>query len=220
MFLGHWAVGFGAKRLAPRASLGTLFLAAQWVDLVWPTFLLLGWESVRIAPGATRSTPLDFADYPWTHSLAAGLGWGVLLGALYFAARRSARGAGVVAAAVTSHWLLDLVVHRPDLPLAPGGGPHVGLGLWHSLAGTAAVELLLLAAGAVVYARATRARDRAGAVGFAALLTFLVVVYAANLLGPPPPSAAAVAWAGHAQWVLVGWGYWLDRHRESARESG
>jgi hypothetical protein len=123
----------------------------------------------------------------------------------------------VVGFAVVSHWFLDLVVHAPDLPLVPDGGPRAGLGLWNSFAGTLAVEFALLAAGALVYARTTRPRDRAGALGFAALLAFLVVIYLANVFGPPPPSVAAIAWAGHAQWLLVAWGYWLDRHRE-ARE--
>jgi hypothetical protein len=214
MFLGHWAVGLGAKRLAPRTSLGTLFLAAQWVDLIWPTFLLLGWEAVRIDPGATRVTPLDFVRYPWTHSLATGIGWGALLAGLHFAARRSARAALAVGGAVASHWLLDAAVHRPDLPLTPAGAARAGLGLWNSPVATLALELGLLAAGALLYARATRPRDRAGRLGFAALLGFLVAVYAVNLLGPPPPDARAIAVAGHAQWLIVAAAAWLDRHRE------
>jgi len=212
MFLGHWGVGLAAKRAAPRASLGTLFLAAQWVDLVWPTFLLLGWERVRIAPGNTRVTPLDFVDYPWTHSLAAGLGWAALLGAAIFALRRSARTALVAAAAVVSHWLVDFVVHRPDLPLVPGGREY-GLGLWNRPTWTMVVEFGLLAAGAALYAGSTRARDRTGSLALLGLVGFLVVIYLANILGPPPPNAKAIAWAGQAQWLLVAWGYWIDRHR-------
>jgi hypothetical protein len=92
MFLGHFGVGFGAKRFAPRASLGTLFLAALFADLLWPTLLLLGVERVRIAPGITRVTPLDFVSYPISHSLALIALWGLVFAALYWAARRYASG--------------------------------------------------------------------------------------------------------------------------------
>jgi len=214
MFLGHWAVGFAAKRAAPAVSLGTLFLAAQWVDLVWPTLLLAGAERVAIAPGITRVTPLDFTHYPWTHSLAGAVVWSLAVGGAHFAARRRAAAAAVVALAVVSHWFLDLVVHRPDLPIVPGGALH-GLGLWRSLPATLVVETILFATGAWLYARTTRPRDRAGAIGFVALVATLAGVYLANAFGPPPPSVAAIAWAGHLQWLFVAWAYWLDRHREA-----
>jgi len=216
MFLGHWSVGFAAKRAAPRVSLGTLFLAAQFLDLLWPTLLLLGLEHVVIAPGTTRVTPLDFTDYPVSHSLLAAIGWGALVGAAHFAARHSLRAAWICGALVPSHWLLDLVVHRPDLPLVPGAGPRVGLGIWSSLPLTLGVELGLLAIGVSIYLRATRPRDRSGRFGLAGLVLFLVAIYAANLFGPPPPSVGAIAWAGQLQWLLVLWGYWIDRHREVA----
>ena len=213
MFVGHFAAGFAGKAAAPRASLGTLFLAAQLVDLVWPTLLLAGVERVRVAPGATAVTPLDFAHYPWTHSLLAVGAWALLLGGVYAAVRRYPRGAWVLAALVVSHWLLDAVTHRPDLPLAPGGEARVGLGLWGSVAGTVAVELALFAAGLALYLRATHARDHIGVWALAGLVGFLLAIYAANLLGPPPESARQIAVVGHAQWLLVGWAYWVDRHR-------
>jgi hypothetical protein len=213
MFIGHFGAGFAGKAAAPRVSLGTLFLAAQLLDLLWPTLLLLGLERVEIAPGATRVTPLDFVSYPISHSLLAVGLWGLALGGVFWLARRSLRGAAVVGALVVSHWLLDLVVHRPDLPLVPGGGARLGLGLWHSLPGTLVVELTVLGVGLALYLRRTRARDRAGSLGLWGLVAFLLAIYAANLLGPPPPSVAAIAWAGQAQWLLVAWAYWLDRHR-------
>jgi hypothetical protein len=215
MFIGHYAVGFAAKRLAPMLSLGTLFLAVQLADLLWPTLVLLGVEEVRIAPGITAVTPLDFVYYPYSHSLLTLAGWGVLLGAGYAAIRRAGPGAGLVLAlGVLSHWVLDVISHRPDMPFGFNGGGRVGLGLWNSLPGTLAVELTLFALGVALYARATIPRDRAGRWSFWALVAFLLVVYLANLFGPPPPSVAAVAWAGHALWLLVLWGYWIDRHRE------
>src|SRR5205085_9114536 len=133
MFIGHFGVGFGAKALAPKASLGSLFLAAQFIDLLWPTLLLVGLEQVRIAPGATRVTPLDFVNYPISHSLAAVIGWGVLFAALYRFLRRYPRAALVLGLAVASHWFPDLVVHRPDLTLYPGSMEFFGFGLWNSV---------------------------------------------------------------------------------------
>ncbi len=214
MFLGHFAVGFAAKRVAPEVSLGTLFLAAQLADLLWPVFLLLGLEVVAIAPGATAVTPLDFVSYPWSHSLLMLAGWGALLGGLWWLVRRGRAAAALwIALLVVSHWLLDVVTHRPDMPLMPGSETRLGLGLWDSRAATLAVEVVLLLAGVALYTRATTARDRTGRVALWALVAFLLVVYAANLLGPPPPSPAVIPWAGQAMWLLVAWGYWLDRHR-------
>jgi hypothetical protein len=214
MFLGHFGVGFGAKALAPRASLGSLFLAAQFIDLIWPTLLVLGIERVRIAPGVTRVTPLDFVHYPVSHSLLTVIGWSLAFAVVYLFLRRYPRGALVLGAAVISHWLLDAVVHRPDLPLYPGSSALVGLGLWSSLPATLAVELGLFAAGAWLYMRATVATDAAGRWGLWALIAFLLFVYFMNVYGPPPPSVEALAWVGHSQWLLVLWGYWLDRHRK------
>lgn len=214
MFVGHFAVALAAKRLAPRTSLGTLFLAAQFVDLLWPTLLLLGVERVRIEPGITAVTPLDFVHYPVSHSLLAVLGWAALLAVLHFAFRRRGRDAVVLGLAVVSHWLLDVLVHRPDLPLYPGDSPLLGIGLWQSVPGTLAVELALFFGAAWVYLRSTRAVDATGRWAALGLVSFLLILYVANVFGPPPPDVDAIAWAGHAQWLLVAWAYWVDAHRE------
>lgn len=214
MFIGHFAVGFGAKRWAPRASLGTLFLAAQFIDLLWPTLLLLGLERVRIAPGITVFTPLDFEHYPWSHSLAMVVVWAVLFGAVYYALRRDARTSMVLALAVFSHWLLDFLTHRPDLPLWLDG-TRVGLGLWNSVPATLMIEIGLSIAAVWLYLRSTRARDATGRWALWALVLLLGLIYAGNLLGPPPPDVMAIAWLGQAQWLLVAWGYWIDRHRQT-----
>ncbi len=214
MFLGHFGVGFGPKRAAPRTSLGTLFLGAQFVDLLWPSLLLLGVEQVRIQPGITRVTPFDFVSYPISHSLALAVVWGIAVGGVYWAVRRYRTGALVVGAAVVSHWVLDLVVHRPDLPLVPGG-PKVGLGLWNSLPATLAVEAAIFLVGLAIYLRCTRAADRVGRYGLWALVVFLVVVYVGNVTGPPPSSVQAVAWLGQAQWLIIVFAYWIDAHRRS-----
>ncbi len=217
MFIGHFAVGLAAKRKAPKASLGTLFLSVQLVDLLWPIFLLLGLEHVRIAPGITAFTPLDFYDYPFTHSLAAVLVWSLLFGLIYFAFCGLPREAFILSACVFSHWLLDLISHRPDLPLAPGLDARWGLGLWNSILASVLVEGILFLAGVWIYTRSTRARDRTGRWALGALLLFLLLIWAANIFSPPPPNDRAIAWTALLLWLLVPWGYWIDRHRQLYR---
>ncbi|HEX2197894.1 MAG TPA: hypothetical protein VHG88_04630 [Burkholderiales bacterium] len=214
MFIGHFAVALAAKRAAPELSLGTLFLAAQLADLVWPTLVLLGIERFEVRPGITAVTPLDFIYYPWSHSLTAMAFWGVALAVTWVAVKRGTPMAAIVImAVVVSHWLLDWITHRPDLPLTIGGEERYGLGLWQSMGGTLALEGALFAVCLVFYVIGTRALDRMGRWGFWGLVVFLLVVYLASLFGPPPPSETAVAWSAQAIWLLVAWGYWVDRHR-------
>jgi hypothetical protein len=213
LFIGHFGAGLAAKRLAPRVSLGTLFIAAQFIDLLWPTLLLLGVERVQVVPGATAVTPLLFEHYPVSHSLVAVAGWAVLIAGLHFLLRRQRRAGLVLGGLVVSHWLLDLVVHQPDLPIVPGGEVMAGLGAWSSLPLTLMIEVPLFLAGAWVYSRTTHAADGQGRWGFRGLLAFLLAIYAANLFGSPPPDATAIAWVGQAQWLIVLWAYWVDGHR-------
>jgi len=217
MFIGHFGVGFAAKRAAPRTSLGTLFLSAQFIDLLWPAFLLAGIERVEIRPGVTRVTPLDFVSYPISHSLALVVCWGTLFAVTYWVLRRYRAGALVTGAAVVSHWLLDAIVHRPDLPLAPGLATRVGLGLWNSLPATLALEGVIFGTGLLLYLRSTIPIDRIGRYGVGALALLLVVFYVASVWAPPPPSVTAIAWGGQAQWLLVWAGYAIDRHRRPMR---
>jgi membrane-bound metal-dependent hydrolase YbcI (DUF457 family) len=214
MFVGHFGLAFGAKKTAPAVSLGALLAACQLADLLWPTLVLLGYERVDIQPGATRFTPLNFVSYPYSHSLLALCVWGVAFGAIYAALRRARVSAcATIALLVVSHWLLDYVTHRPDMPITIGGADRVGLGLWNSIPGTLAVELGMFAIGVGRYLRATAPRDRIGSIGLWALVAFMLVVYIAAAFGPPPPSAAAVAWSAQAMWLLVIWAYWVDNHR-------
>ncbi len=215
MFIGHFAVGFGLKSRVPAVSLGTLFLAAQFLDLLWPVLLLLGIERVELAPAAGQGPPLHFTHYPISHSLAMVLVWAGLFGGSFHLLRRSVVGAVICALAVLSHWILDLVVHHPDLPLVPGSGARYGFGLWSSLPLSLGLELLIFGIGVWLYARTTHAVDRVGSIGFWSLIAFLMIIHLANVFGPPPPSVVAVAWTGHAQWLLVLWAYWIDAHRRA-----
>ena len=213
MFIGHFGLAFAAKRAAPRTSLGTTFVAAQLADLFWPIFLLVGVEQVQIAPkGQNPFLTLDFVRYPWSHSLATELVAGAALGALYFALTRYRAGAIIVALLVPSHWLLDLVVHVPDLPTYPGGVARFGFGLWRNPVATVIVELIVYVGGVMIYARTTQARDRIGRYGLWALAALLLALYAASF-GPPPPSVKALAWTALIGWPLWAFPWWVDRHR-------
>jgi len=213
MFIGHFGVGFGAKSATPNVSLGTLFIAAQFLDLLWPTFLLLGIEHVSIVPGATVVTPLVFDHFPISHSLIAVIGWAFLVGFIHFFLKRKRIAASVLGGLVISHWVLDAIVHQPDLPLYPGSTTLVGLNIWSSLSLTLIIEGTLFALGVWLYSRATTPSDSAGRWGFVALVVCLIAIYASNLFGTPPPSPEAIAWVGQLQWLLVLWGYWIDKHR-------
>ncbi len=215
MFIGHFAAGFALKKAAPRTSLGELFAAALLPDLLWPVFLLLGWETVRIAPGDTAFTPLEFVSYPISHSLLAVLLWGLLFALLYWLRRGYRLGGIAILLGAASHWILDALSHRADVPLYPGG-PRVGLGLWNSVPATLLVEVSLFAAGVWLYARTTRARDRGGKYGLAALVAFLGLLYLANLGTEAPPSASAVAWVSLAGFLFPLAAWWIDRHRTPA----
>lgn len=214
MFIGHFGVALAAKRLAPRTSLGLLVFAAAFLDLIWPIFLLLGLEHVRVVPGITKVQPFDFYDYPFSHSLTMVLRWALAVGLIYFLVRRYVREAWVLAALVISHWVLDFVVHRPDLPLWPGG-PKVGLGLWNSWPGSISAELLLFGLGICFYLRATRARDRVGAWAVWSLIALLLLGWLATLFGPPPPDIHQLAIGALVIWITVPWAAWADAHRES-----
>jgi hypothetical protein len=213
VFVGHLAAALGAKRVEPRLPLAALVGAAFGLDILWPIFLLAGVEVVRVDPGNTAFTPLDFASYPWSHSLLLALAWGGLAG--WVAARRqgAARTGVVLAALVVSHWVLDVIAHRPDLPIWPGG-PVAGLGLWHSVPATFAVEGALLVAGLAVYMGVAPARDRIGRWALAALVAVMAAIWISGPYAPPPPSVQAIAIVCLAGGVVFPlWAHWIERHR-------
>jgi hypothetical protein len=213
MFVGHFAVGFAAKKFAPRSSVAVLLAAPLFADVLWPFFLLLGWEQVRIDPGNTRFTPLDFISYPWSHSLLMLCVWATAFGAVYYAFTRYWPGAIAIWIGVVSHWVLDWVTHGPDMPLVPGGARY-GLGLWNSVTGTMVVEIVMFAVGVWMYVRVTRAKDRIGRWAFIAYVVLLIAIYIADAFSPPPDNVAEIAWAGVAAAViLIPWAWWFERNR-------
>lgn len=214
MFIGHFAVGLAAKRAVPRLSLAALFAGAQLADIIWPVLVAFGVERVRIDPGNTAFTPLDFVSYPYSHSLALLAVWGVMFGWIVTVATGVRRAFGVIVALVLSHWVLDWVTHRPDMPLYPGSAKY-GLGLWRSVPGTLVVEVVMFLAGLAIYFATTRPRDAIGRWGFGLLAATLLIIYVANVTNPAPPSVEAIWIAAIAGAVLITvWAWWVDRHRD------
>jgi len=219
VFIGHYGMALALKRVEPRLSLGTLFLATQLVDVAWGATILLGWEQVRIQPGWTAVSPFQFVSYPITHSLlAAGL-WAAAAAIAWYSwpttdTSRHGRPAMIVGLAVASHWFLDAVVHIADLPLAGDDTLKVGLGLWNSLPLTFTVELGLLGLGLALYLRGgSRKHDvrPVWAIGFALVLAALYLV---ATLGPPPPSITAVGFGDIGLMLtLATLAAWVDRAR-------
>ncbi len=220
MFLGHYAVGFASKRVAPRASLAWFVAGAGLLDLLFPLFVILGWERARFVPAATPFLRISLDDYPWTHSLLMAVVWSVAFGLVCAAVTRTRATALVAGAAVFSHWILDFLTHRPDMPLWPGGSAKVGLGLWYSTAGTLAVEGLLFLAGVWLYTTTTRARDGVGRWALVGLVAFLTLSYVGSLVSSAPPNPAVFAWVGLVLgWLMVGWAGWMDAHRSVRGET-
>ena len=215
MFVGHLAVSLGAKVAAPRAPLSVLVAASFGLDLLWPVLLLAGIETVRVDPGNTAFTALDFESYPWSHSLLLTLLWGTAAGLLTHRITRNTSSSLAVAALVVSHWVLDFLMHRPDLPLWPAG-PRVGLGLWNSVPATILFEGALFVTAIAIYVRVERALDRTGTWAFWALVALTTLIWIAQPWSPPPPSAGAVAIVGMAMWLFPWWASWIDRHRAAA----
>jgi hypothetical protein len=222
MFLGHYGVALALKRAEPKLSLGTLFLAVQLADLLWGIFLLLGWERVRIDPGFTAVTPLQFLEYPISHSLIGMTIWALIGAAVYYSwptrdTSRHWQAAALFGFAILSHFPLDVLVHAPDLPIWGQDSPKLGLGLWNNPTATLLLELVTLAAGVAVYVgfRSRRHPIRPGRL--ASLVLVLVAIYLVSFFGPPPPSVTAIAVADIVGLLLLAaFGAWADRRPTAA----
>lgn len=214
MFVGHIAVALAAKEASRDTSLVWFVLAGNLVDLLWPILLLAGLETVKIDPGNTFFTPLAFISYPWTHSLAMGVAWGVALGAIARWRGVSAKGAKIVGALVVSHWVLDFITHRPDLTLWPGDTGRYGLGLWNSVSGTFLVEGALWLTGIVLFLGVRRPRGWHGRAAFWSFILFNTVMWMTSPYFPPPPDERALAWFALLGWSILPWAWWIERTSE------
>ncbi|KIC90939.1 metal-dependent hydrolase [Flavihumibacter sp. ZG627] len=215
MFIGHFAAAFAAKKIESKPGLGTYFLAAQWLDLIWPLLLLTGLEKVELATNPNSPIPLSFTHYPISHSLLAVAGWALLFAVVSYLFNKNLKVAVLLAALVISHWVLDWFVHIPDLPLIPGSDYKTGLGLWHQKWLVLSIELIFFGVGVLLYTRASRAINKTGAIAFYSLVIFLVLVHLLNIFGPPPTDVQPIAIVGLSQWLLVAWAYWADRNRKA-----
>jgi membrane-bound metal-dependent hydrolase YbcI (DUF457 family) len=217
MFIGHFGLGLAAKKFDSKPSLGTMFFASQFIDLLWPVFLITGLERVLIEPGNTAFTPLNFVHYPISHSFIGVFTWAVLFGTVYYFFKKNLNSSILLALLVMSHWVLDFITHRPDLPLFWGDNVKVGLGLWNSIAFTMIIEGAIFFTGVYLYLKVTKAENKKGKYGFISLLIFLLIVYLLNVFGSPPPNEKAIGFVGLSQWLLIGWGYWIDKNRSNIK---
>jgi hypothetical protein len=217
VFLGHYGVAFALKRVEPKVSLGTLFVAVQLADLLWGIFLLLGWEHARIVPGYTAVTPIEFLDYPISHSLVAALAWGVAAAALYYSwptrdTTHHWQAAALVGVAVVTHYPLDVLVHVPDLPLLGNDSPKLGLGLWNNPVATMLLELVFLGIGLAIYALFQSHRHPLRLGRLTLLVFVLLATYLGSQFGPLPSSMTVVAVSGIVFILGVAWlAAWADR---------
>jgi hypothetical protein len=219
MFIGHYGVSFIAASSPKAPRLGTLFIAAQLIDFGFFGLLLAGIEHMRFVPGITAMNPMDLYDMPWTHSLVGALGWAAGFGLLIWFWRRSPIAALIGGAVVLSHWLIDLLVHRPDLTIA-GGPPPLGLDLWNYPAIEIPLELIFAFGGLAFFVMRTRPTAARAWLPVAALAAMMAVAQAVNwltpqpdtVIDPPPPSLAIMGLAAYG--VLAALAWWVARTRE------
>ena len=220
MFVGHYAVSLVVKQMDRRLSLGWLFLAVQFVDILFFPLVLLGVERLNVVPNFTAATHFELVYMPFTHSLLASFFWAILVYGVvlrFFGRRRSFYSvtAFVLALAVISHWFLDLLVHTPDLPLLGDGSLKVGLGLWNHAGATYLLEAGLLLLGLFFYLRSTRGVGCVGRYGMILFVVFLLLVNAHNIFGPPMGrSVVALSVSALISYFgFAGVAFWLDRYR-------
>lgn len=216
MFVGHYAASLALKKVEPRASLGVLFLGVQFVDILFFPLVLLGIERINIIENYTQSTHFQLEYMPFTHSLLGSVLWAVGAYALFrWVIVKSHAVALVVAIAVFSHWVFDLVVHTPDLPLWSDASPKLGLGLWEHAIATYSLEAGLLLAAMWVYLRSTSAVTRLGKYGMVAFIVVLMLINVPNIFGPlmDDSKTALAIFALAAYFLFAGVAFWLDKKR-------
>lgn len=221
MFVGHYGVSLGVRPRAPRLSLGVLFLAVQFLDIVFAILVLAGVEKMRIVPGFTAFNPYDLYRMPYSHSLLGSLVLSVLVGAGGFLwlrrhpLRQRFTTAAILGAAVFSHFLLDVPMHTADLPLGPGAGsPKIGLGLWNHRVASIAAEFVVLVAGGVLYLRSSRARTQGARIATGVFGAVLVALTLATPFMPDPPRPSSFGVQALVFYLaLAAAAEWIDRRR-------
>lgn len=215
MFLGHFAVALASKKMNSKLSLGASFLAAQWLDLLWPVLLLTGTEEVVINTDTSVPIPLQFTHYPLSHSLLTVIGWALLFAFVFYLRKQNGKAAILIGILVLSHWVLDWLVHIPDLPITPFTQTKVGLGLWNFKFLEICIEMLLFVIGVILYFTSTAAVNKKGNLIFWSLTLFLTLIFIMNIFGAPPSTVKEIAIMGLSQWLLVIWAEWADRNRKA-----
>jgi hypothetical protein len=214
MFIGHFAVGLAAKKASPKINLGLLFIACQLLDLIWPVLILTGVEQVSVDHSATAVTPFNFSYYPWSHSLVMTIIYSLILGFIAAKVAKSNRTGIVFGFVILSHWILDFLTHRPDLPLY-FDGLKVGLGLWNSVVATFIIEGGIFIIGIFFYLQASPLISKKRKVIFWSMIAFLFLIYIGNIFGPKAPIDThpnAIAGPALAMWLIVIWGYFADKN--------
>jgi len=209
MFIGHFALAYGSRKWGRLPSLAVMFMAVQFLDLLWPLFVIAGIETFEIEVGNTALTPLNFTHYPYSHSLLMSIVWAVLFAGVYFGFTKNRRGAFLLGCLVLSHWILDYLTHRPDLQLTPFSEVRVGLGLWNHPVVEVIIEAGLFFTGVFLYVKST---DITRKIAFWSLIIAFLAIHFLNLFGPPPPSVNAVAWSANLMWLFVGWAWWIENN--------
>lgn len=208
MFIGHYALGLASRRIGKLPSLAVMFIAVQLLDLIWPILCLLGIERFQIDPGNTKLTPLDFTFYPYSHSLLMTIVWGLLFGLIYYLIKKDKQASLLIFGLVISHWILDFITHRPDLPLTPFSDQKVGLGLWNYPLVEVILEVGLFLLGTLLYYRFNNPKRK---FAFWFLISLFLAIHITNVFGPAPPSTTAVAWTANLMWIFVFWAWWIER---------
>jgi membrane-bound metal-dependent hydrolase YbcI (DUF457 family) len=222
MFVGHYAASLALKKVDKDISLGMLFLAVQFVDILFFPFVLMGIENFNIVMNYTDATHFELDFLPYTHSLFASFFWAAVVYALFrfFPTKNTInknKTAVILGVAVISHWFLDLIVHTPDLPLLSNNTVKFGFGLWNNAVATYLLEAVFLLVGLGIYLKSTKSNTFVGKYGMIIFVVLMLVINANNIFGPPfgndvtTMSISALI----MYFVFGGVAFWLDRKRNT-----
>ena len=222
MFLGHFGVAMMARSKSQDTRLGTLFAASQFLDLIWPFFIIFGLETVSSRGAREGFHTLSFISYPYSHSLLFASFWAIVFAIWAKLAKKKNFVVLLLAVLVLSHWVLDWIVHEPDLPLAFHDEIKHGLNLWANHSLTLIIELFIFSSGVVSYLRAIQLETLKKKVIFFSLIAFLLIIFVMSAFGPPPAletSAVAIGGPALAMWLFVWWGNAVEGSNKSINGS-